>query len=108
MNLIPLDRIEKLDDGYRLEFEADPADPSFAGHFPQEPLLPAAAILCAMHAALSTSGVVSPTMGEVMRAKFVAPIRPGDQVTLSWKPSSTGWRISASVGETIAATAEFY
>jgi 3-hydroxymyristoyl/3-hydroxydecanoyl-(acyl carrier protein) dehydratase len=108
MTSLPLDQIRPQGDGFSLEFSLDPKERAFAGHFPEEPLLPGAAVLACMHEALQASGALPGASGEVFRAKFLAPIRPDDVVTFEWNPIPKGWRIIARVGETMAATAEFH
>lgn len=107
MIALPLDQIVRTADGFSLAFRASPEDPGFAGHFPDDPVAPAALILAWMHAALAASGAIDASRGALPRAKFLSPIRPGDVLELSWKGSPKGWEVILKSGETIAATALF-
>jgi acyl-CoA synthetase (AMP-forming)/AMP-acid ligase II len=71
---------------------AVPADhPSFAGHFPGQPLLPGALVLAevmeAIHRvpALVTRLGANPTLAA---AKFLAPVRPGSTLSIELHPES--------------------
>lgn len=71
----------------------DPAWPGFAGHFPGDPMVPAGLIVDWALAVLDRPAVVS-------RARFTAPVRPGDLVTLK----RIGLRIDIACRGAIAAT----
>ena len=71
------------------EVVVDPAWPGFAGHFPGDPIVPAAELVAW---ALTIAGPAS----ELVRARFVAPVRPGDRVRLTRAQSSRGMVVIAS------------
>jgi 3-hydroxyacyl-[acyl-carrier-protein] dehydratase len=96
-------------------------EPQFAGHFPGVPVLPAVLIL----EALAQTGVLlahhcgafDPKLQlayfmTVDRAKFRAPVRPGDRLELEVVPQRKGssvWKMqgTARVGQQVVATADF-
>lgn len=65
--------------------------PAFAGHFPGEPLLPGALLLAeVLEAVLCRPGLAerlgaAPTVAQV---KFLAPVRPGDVLSLRLLPAT--------------------
>jgi len=72
-----------------------PADhPSFAGHFPGQPLLPGVVVV---------SLILGPAP-KLASAKFLAPVRPGSVLTLQWQPEGQGLRFEARLGQTVAAS----
>ncbi len=67
----------------RWRLEVDPAWPGFAGHFPGNPLLPAAELIdCA-------SMVLEVGTNELIVARFLLPVRPGDQLDLTLDGAAT-------------------
>jgi 3-hydroxymyristoyl/3-hydroxydecanoyl-(acyl carrier protein) dehydratase len=56
------------------------AHPTAAGHFPGNPIIPGALLL---DHALRAIGVAAPV--ELQVAKFLAPVRPGDAVSIRWR-----------------------
>jgi 3-hydroxyacyl-[acyl-carrier-protein] dehydratase len=59
-----------------------PAFPAFEGHFPQNALLPAVVQIELALYAISKSLGREITLKEVKKAKFTAPVLPGDTVDL--------------------------
>ncbi|GAB3892785.1 hypothetical protein GCM10029964_068240 [Kibdelosporangium lantanae] len=55
----------------------DPADPVFAGHYPGCPVLPGLYLLDHVDQAVPASKIV-----QLDRAKFVRPVRPGDELVI--------------------------
>lgn len=67
----------------RWRLDVDPAWPGFAGHFPGNPLLPAAELIdCA-------ATVMAATACELVVARFLKPVRPGDQLELVQEAAAT-------------------
>jgi 3-hydroxyacyl-[acyl-carrier-protein] dehydratase len=83
--------------------------PSFAGHFPGRPILPGVLLLAEVMEALRESGDATATATatggcEIASAKFLSPVSPGDELTITLQASTTGWRFDVHVGATRAAT----
>ncbi|MDM0045574.1 AMP-binding protein [Variovorax dokdonensis] len=88
-----------------------PADhPAFAGHFPGQPLLPGAFILAEVMEALAQVPALAARLGErpsLAAAKFLAPVGPGAQLTISMVPESgpsRGVRFEVHRGDVLAAS----
>jgi 3-hydroxyacyl-[acyl-carrier-protein] dehydratase len=83
-----------------------PADhPSFPGHFPGRPILPGVLLLAEVMEALRGLGEPIAAGGcEIASAKFLSPVQPGDELTITLQVSTTGWRFDVHVGATRAAT----
>lgn len=84
---------ERDGEGWRIRI--DPDWPGFAGHFPGDPILPAAVLIdlalrCAADEGRSATGIA--------RARFTAIVRPGD--VLRWEAGDTalGRRYTARRG----------
>src|SRR5246127_4387025 len=86
-----IDRVEELEPGVRcvaVKF-VDPADPIFAGHFPDKPILPGVLLIEAM---AQTAGVMLGSAGSqvagsgvallaaVNRVKFLKTVSPGENL----------------------------
>jgi 3-hydroxymyristoyl/3-hydroxydecanoyl-(acyl carrier protein) dehydratase len=74
------------------------------GHFPGDPLVPGAKLIDLVLAELMAAGAIGAHPIEVTAAKFIAPVRPGDHVTIGWRPGSGGLRFECRVGDTLVAT----
>jgi 3-hydroxyacyl-[acyl-carrier-protein] dehydratase len=88
-----------------------PADhPAFQGHFPGNPLLPGVALLAeVMEAALDNpewAGFIGPRP-RIGVAKFLAPVRPGAQLSLQLQPKGGRLQFDVRLGELHAATGHF-
>jgi 3-hydroxymyristoyl/3-hydroxydecanoyl-(acyl carrier protein) dehydratase len=85
-----------------------PADhPSFAGHFPGQPLLPGVVVVSLILEALLDDPLLAQRLGpapKLASAKFLAPVRPGSVLTLQWQPEGQGLRFEARLGQTVAAS----
>lgn len=71
------------------EYRFAPDHPAGAGHFPGNPIIPGALLLDRMLDAMGRSGL---DRQEVRVAKFLHPVRPGDDVTFRWR--DTGREVS--------------
>ena len=88
-----------------------PADhPAFAGHFPGQPLLPGALLLSEVMEAARRVPAVSARLGAqptLAAVKFLAPVRPGDALTIELHPetgASRGVRFEVRCGDVVAAS----
>jgi acyl-CoA synthetase (AMP-forming)/AMP-acid ligase II/3-hydroxymyristoyl/3-hydroxydecanoyl-(acyl carrier protein) dehydratase len=73
----------------------------FGGHFPGNPILPGARLLDLVLRGLRTRGVLRDDSLECPSVKFLAPVKPGDEVIVTWNPGSAGGvAFSARVGDT--------
>ena len=68
-----------------VEFKFDPADPTFAGHFPGRPILPGVFQLELARVAAELAFGCSLSVREIRKAKFQRPIFPGETVRLELK-----------------------
>ena len=88
--------------------------PAFAGHFPGQPLLPGVLLLAEVLEAVLAEPALALLVGAAPRigaAKFLAPVRPGAQLTLQFTPAMTGGprglRFEVREGERVAASGQF-
>jgi len=63
----------------------DAGHPTAAGHFPGNPIIPGALLL---DHALRAIGAAAPV--EIQVAKFLRPVRPGDDVRIRWQHQPGG------------------
>jgi 3-hydroxyacyl-[acyl-carrier-protein] dehydratase len=69
----------------------DAAHPSLPGHFPGQPLVPGVMLLEQVALALQASR--RQRLAQVIEAKFVAPLLPGQTATLRLSDASTPMRV---------------
>ena len=75
-------------EGAILTFPAD--HPAFPGHFPGDPVVPGALLLDEALAAVCAARGLSYEALQVHSAKFVHPVRPGQDVELRWGDAPAG------------------
>jgi acyl-coenzyme A synthetase/AMP-(fatty) acid ligase len=85
------------EDGAAVQVSLDvPLDhPAFAGHFPGQPLMPGALLLSEVLEAMSGVPALVARLGDrptLAVAKFLAPVRPGDSLTIELQPEPAGAR----------------
>lgn len=91
---IPLGRHEGR---YSLSFIVPADAPFFDGHFPGDPLVPAAQLLAWIQVAVARVDPAVDKRGQFERAKFLAPVRPGARLHIEWMKAEAGWSIIAQV-----------
>lgn len=69
-----------MSDTFRTALQIDAAHPALAGHFPGNPLVPGVVVLERVAAALRAWRGMRV---EKLDAKFVQPLRPGDEATIA-------------------------
>ena len=69
-----------------VQFHAD--DPTAAGHFPGNPIIPGALLLDEVLRAIAGTGAMLPSV--IRSAKFLSPVRPGDAVMVGWEVTGAG------------------
>lgn len=87
-----------------------PDHPAFAGHFPGQPLLPGVLLLAEVLEAVLDVPALARSVGPAPRigaAKFLAPVRPGAQLTLQLLSGPRGVRFEVREGERVAASGQF-
>jgi 3-hydroxyacyl-[acyl-carrier-protein] dehydratase len=72
----------------KLDIAAD--HPSFAGHFPDFPVLPGAALLDEMLSAIEKARGIDLRSWHVSSAKFLGAVRPRDSLVLEHETSAPG------------------
>lgn len=74
--------------------------PAFAGHFPGAPILPGVVLLTWVLEAALAEPALADLIGPAPRianAKFLSPVRPGDELTVQLIPSAQGQRLRFEV-----------
>lgn len=66
--------------------------PVFAGHFPEQPLLPGALLLDLIIASWGAPVAAVPSV------KFQRPVGPGERLTLTFSPAAPGVRFACTRG----------
>jgi len=61
-----------------------PGFPGFSGHFPGNPILPAIVQVCAVVSLAEEEGGKALRLAAVRSAKFLSPIRPDEEVSISF------------------------
>ena len=86
--------------------------PAFAGHFSGAPILPGVVLLAwVLEAALdepTLANLIGPAP-RIANAKFLSPVRPGDELVVQLSPTTLGQRLrfEVSCGGQLAATGQF-
>jgi 3-hydroxyacyl-[acyl-carrier-protein] dehydratase len=95
---------------HTVQLQVAPDHPAFAGHFPGQPLLPGVSLLAEVLEAVLDEPALAALIGVAPRigaAKFLAPVRPGAQLTITLEPSPRGVRFEVREGERVAASGQF-
>lgn len=105
-----LSQLAADDTPVKLTHTVDPAHPAFAGHFPGQPLLPGALLLAEVLEAVRRVPALVARLGPqptLAAAKFLAPVRPGDALSIQLVPeagAARGVRFEVLCGATVAAS----
>lgn len=79
----------------------------FDGHFPGDPIVPGVAQLAIVEAAIAREFPELGAPAGVQKLKFMAAIRPGDELVLSLRRKADGVEIAIARGETACTSASF-
>lgn len=101
-------------DGASTVLEIDPAALVFRGHYPQFPIFPGVYLIEAALQAIEhfarAHGVAAVRLAALKRARLLAPVRPGDELTCearlldpAWSAEASAWQVVCRVGATTAA-----
>ena len=95
---------------HRVALTIAPDHPAFTGHFPGRPLLPGVALLAEVLEVVLAEPAFAALVGATPRigaAKFLAPVRPGAQLTIEMSVNGRGLRFDVREGERLAASGQF-
>ena len=86
--------------------------PAFAGHFTGAPILPGVVLLAWVLEAALDEPALAHLIGSAPRianAKFLSPVRPGDELVVQLSPTTLGQRLrfEVSCAGQLAATGQF-
>lgn len=81
--------------------------PSFAGHFPGQPVLPGALLLAEVLEALREAAVPIGDACTLRTAKFLWPVRPDDELRIELRIADTHARFEVHCGPRLAASGQF-
>jgi len=103
-----LAQLARDDTPVHLTRSVPPDHPAFAGHFPGQPLLPGALLLAeVLEAALGVPALAA-RLGprpSLAAAKFLSPVRPGAELSISLQPESgaaRGVKFEVRVDDTVS------
>ncbi len=90
------------------QWQVDPKQPVFDGHFPEFPIMPGVMLIGFIKAHIFNELNIVTEVANIKRFRFVKPVLPGDSVTTTLKSvSENGDELNVScactVGETIVA-----
>ena len=79
--------------------------PAAAGHFPGNPIIPGALLLSETLRAIERNLTLDLSNGQPVSAKFLHPVRPGDNVRIEFSQSTAGKiKFTGAVGENVVLT----
>lgn len=93
-----------------IELPIGAGHPAFAGHFPGQPLVPGVVLLAEVLEAVLADAELATMVGTAPRlgvVKFLAPVRPGAQVSVRFDATATALRFEVVDADCVAASGQF-
>lgn len=88
-----------MSDNTTLVWSVPPDHPTFAGHFPGNPIVPGVLLLDQAILMVQTLLGRGAEVWTVAQAKFLSPVGPGEEVAFDFSQDARGgWRFAARVG----------
>ena len=89
----------------RVAVRIAPDHPGADGHFPDNPIVPAAVLLDEVLGTIERAGSRPPRAWTVTGAKFLHPVRPGEELQITFEARADGdLQFECSVGERTVVT----
>jgi 3-hydroxyacyl-[acyl-carrier-protein] dehydratase len=95
---------------HSVNWRVAPDHPTFAGHFPGQPLLPGVVLLSEVLEAALAEPALAALVGTAPRvgaAKFLAPVRPGSELVLQLTAAERTLRFEVWGDERLVASGHF-
>ena len=89
-----------------LTLDIPESHPVFAGHFPNDPLVPGALLIDWIAGAIELA--LTTNIGTIKQVKFINPVRPSDQLSLHLTPKNEHYQVLVLNHETPCIKGKFF